>query len=249
MSRLRFWRFGLTFAVLYGLLILPWPGLHNAIGAYVQAFGSRVFGQSGRTFMDNLAKNRTGIVTTPIHHIVFFRPIGPIDKSYSSGTDTIVLLYNFDAVDKSKGGGYKIGLESKTYFWLPFAFYLALIGATPMPWRRRAWALFLGFLTANILLALTLAVYIASHASDISMIALSPFWKWAVHGLTNLLLVVSGPSTFIYLLLWPFACFCREDLIRFVPGRCASTPKIVVIQTPIRQQDQRAVVRSRSSIS
>jgi hypothetical protein len=183
MSQLRFWRFGLTFAVLYGLLILPWPGLHSAIGAYVRVFGSHVFGQSGQAFLDNLAKNRAGTVTTPIHHVVLFRPIGSVDKSYSAATDTIVVMVNFDVVDKSKSGSAKIGLESKNYFWLPFAFYLALVGATPMPWRRRAWALVWGFLTSNVLLALTLAVYLADHASDISMIVLSPFWKSAVHGL------------------------------------------------------------------
>jgi hypothetical protein len=226
MPQLRVWRFVLRFALLYALLILPWPGLHYAVGTYVQAFGSRIFGQSGREFMNGLDHKTTDKVTTSVHHVVLFRPIGPVDKSYSAATDTIVVLFNFDALDKTKSGGYKIGLESKTYFWLPFAFYLALAGATPMPWRRRAWALFWGFLTANVLLTLTLAVYLADHASDISMIVLSPFWKSAVHGLTSLLLVVSGPSTFIYLLVWPFACFRREDLARLIPGWRDSAPTL-----------------------
>jgi hypothetical protein len=244
MSRLRFWRFVLSFAVLFGLLIFPWPGLHNAIGAYVQAFGSRVFGRSGRAFMDNLDKNRTGTVTTPIHHVVLFRPIGSADKSYSAATDTIVVMVNFDVVDKSKSGGAKIGLESKNYFWLPFAFYLALVGSTPMPWRRRAWALFWGFFTANVLLSLTLGVYLADHASDISMIVLSPSWKWAVHGLTSLLLVVSGPSTFIYLLVWPFACFRREDWAYLGLGW---TPKPVVAESLTRQQRRAQLKAARES--
>jgi hypothetical protein len=146
-----------------------------------------------------------------------------------------VVLYNFDIVDKDNAGGSKIGLESKNYFWLPFAFYLALVGATPIPWRRRLWALFVGFLAANALLALTLGVYLADHASDISMIVLPPFWKWAAGALTRLLLVVSGPSTFIYLLVWPFACFRREDIARLIPG---GTPKPAAADRPIHRNSK-----------
>ena len=243
MRQLRFWRFVLSFAVLYGLLILPWPGLHYAVGAYVQEFGSHVFGQSGRAFMASLDKSRPGAVTTTIHHVVLFRAKGPIDRSYSDATDTVVVLYNFDVIGKNKIGGSKIGLESKNYFWLPFAFYLALVGATPMSWRRRMSALFWGFLTANALLALTLAIYIVNHAADISMIVLSPFWTWAARGLLELLLVVSGPSTFIYLLIWPFACFRREDMAGLVAGWGRSIPKPVVTDA-IPRQERRALLQA-----
>jgi hypothetical protein len=235
MSQLRIWRFVLSFAVLYGLLILPWPGLRYAVGTYVQAFGTFLFGQSGREFMNGLDHNTTGQVTTTVHHMVLFRPRGPADKSYSDATDTIVVLFNFDVVDPSKRGGAKIGLESKNDFWLPFSFYLALVGATPMPWRRRVWAIVWGFLAANFLLALTLTVYLAHYASDISMIVLSPFWKSAVGRLTNLLLVVSGPSILVYLFIWPLACFRREELARLIPGWRVSTPSPPASQVPARQ--------------
>jgi hypothetical protein len=242
MPRLRLWRFVLRFAVLYALLILPWPGLHRAVGDYVQNFANLVFGHSGRVFMASLDKSRSGAVTTAVHHVVLFRARGPADKSYSDATDTMMLLYNYDVVDKGKRAGWLIGLESKQYFWLPFSFYLALVGATPMPWRRRSWALFWGFLTANLLLALTLTVYIADHASDISMIALSPFWKSVVSGLAKLLLVVSGPSTLVYFFLWPLACFRRGDLVRLVPGWREWMPKPAIAQAPTRQQ-RRAQLR------
>lgn len=87
----------------------------------------------------------------------------------------------------------------------------------------------------NILLALTLEVYLADHASNISMVVLLPFWKWAVGGLTRLLLVVSGPTTVMYLLVWLFACFRREDLARLVPGWRSSIPKTGAVSVPVRQ--------------
>jgi hypothetical protein len=193
--------------------------------------------------MESVARHPTDSVPVAAHHIVLFRAKGSADNSYSAATDTIVVLYNFDVVDKGARSGWKIGLESKNYFWLPFAFYLALVGATPMPWRRRALALFWGLVTANVLLALTLGVYIGDHASDISMIVLSPFWKWAFGGLARLLLVVSGPSTLVYFFIWPFACFRREDLVRLVPGWRDSVPKPAVAKTPTRRQ-RRAQLRA-----
>jgi hypothetical protein len=217
MPQLKLRRFALCFAVLYGLLILPWPGLHHAVGSYVQAFGNLVFGRSG-------------------HHVVLFRARSPADKSYADTTDTMMLLYNYDIDDRGKRAGWLMGFDTKQLFWLQFSFYLALVGATPMPWRRRVWALFLGVLTAHALVALSLAAVIADHASTISLIALSPFWKSAVTGLAKLLIVVSGPSILVYFFVWPLACFRREDLARFVPGWRDQIAKPPVAKAPIRQQ-------------
>jgi hypothetical protein len=224
MPQSRLWRFALRFAVIYGLLIFPWPGLHHAIGAYVQAFGSCFFGRTG-------------------HHLVLFRARGPADKSWSATTDTMMLLYNSDIPDKSKRAGWLMGFDTKQLFWLQFSFYLALVGATPMPWRRRGWALFWGVLTAHLLLALSLAVEIADHASDVSMVVLLPFCKSAIHALGELLIVVSGPSILMYFFLWPLTCFRREDLVRLIPGWCDWRPKPAAAHGPTRQQ-RRAQLRA-----
>ena len=199
MPRLRLWRFVLRFAALYGLLMLPWPGVHPAIGAYIQAFGNLLFGRTG-------------------HQVVQFRAKRPTDTSYSDAADTMMLLYNYDIVDKNKRAGWLIGLDTRQLFWLPFAFYVALTGATPMPWRRRVRALLLGVLAAHVLMALKLTLDFADRASTISMIALSPFWQSVVARLSILLIAASGPSILVYLFIWPFASFRREDLVRLVSG-------------------------------
>ena len=224
MSQLRPWRFALCFIVLYGLLIFPWPGLHHAVGTYVQGFGNRFFGRTGR-------------------HLILFRARGTADTSWAATTDTMMLLYNSDIHDKGKRAGWLMGFDTKQLFWLQFSFYLALVGATPMSWRRRLWALFWGVLTAHVLLILSLMVAIADHASDISMLALPPFCKSVVHGLGELLIIVSGPSALVYFFIWPFACFRREDLVCLIPGRQKRMPKSAVAQTPTRQQ-RRAQLRA-----
>ncbi len=217
MPQLRLWRFALRFVVLYGLLILPWPGLHRAVGSYVQAFGNGLFGRTG-------------------HHVVHFRARGPADKSYADTVDTMMLLYNNDIDDRSKRAGWLMGFDTKQLFWLQFSFYFSLVGATPMPWRRRILALFFGLLTAHFLLAVSLAAVIADHASTISMMVLSPFWKSTVTGLAKLLIVVSGPSTLVYFFVWPLACFRRDDLVRLIPGWRDWMPKPAVADVPAHQK-------------
>jgi hypothetical protein len=69
------------------------------------------------------------------------------------------------------------------------------------------------------------------------MIVLSPFWTWAARGLLELLLVVSGPSIFIYLFVWIFACFRREDLARWVLGWRGLTPEAAAADVPTRKRE------------
>jgi tetratricopeptide (TPR) repeat protein len=88
-----------------------------------------------------------------------------------------------------------------------------------------------------------MAIQLEPDNADISMIVLSPFWKSAVHGLTSLLLVVSGPSTFIYLLVWPFACFRREDLARLIPGWRDSAPTLTARAATSATPGTRAAAR------
>lgn len=222
--------------MLYGLLVFPWPGLHHPAGAYIRAFGSLVFGQTGRVFMANLAKIRTGAASVSTHHVVLFRARGPTDKSYSEATDIFVVLYNFDVVDKGVPTGGIVSIESKQSFWLPFSFYIALVGATPMPWRRRAWALFWGIIAAHVFLTLRLGVTIADQASNISMLTLTPFWKSTVSGMVKLMLVPSGPSMLAYAFVWVFASFRRQDLARWVAGGRESIPAPTGESLPTRQQ-------------
>jgi len=233
----------LRFVTIYSLLVIPWPGLDTAIGIYVRGLGSIIFGQSGRQFLNTLKYNQAGKVTTTLHHVVLLRARGPLDKGYSPTTDTIIVLYNYDLPRTSKAAGAIIGLETKLLFWFPFAFYLALVGATPMPWQRRFRALLWGLLTAHVIVIATFAADLAVHASDISMIALSPFWKAAAMRLYLLLAVVSGPSTFAYLFLWPLACFRREELIFAVPTWREWISKRAAADTPTRQQ-RRAQLRA-----
>jgi hypothetical protein len=212
MSRLRLWRFVLVFAAIYGLLMLPWLDLKPFYGPYIRGFGVVVFGQSGKQF---LASVKDSAVPRP-PHVVLFRARGAVDPDWPESTDTMIVLMNSDGPGKPEIRA--VGLDSEQIIWIQFSFFLALVGATPMPWSRRAWCLLWGVLAAHVHLLVFLKVVLASHMSDLSMIYLSPFAKAVVIDAVKLLAVVSGPSMLLYLFVWIFAAFRRQDLVRWVNG-------------------------------
>src|ERR1035437_8578516 len=109
MPQLKLWRFILRFAVLYGLLIYPWPGFQ--VGPYVQAFGSRAFGHSGRVMLEDIEMVKAGF--PPVRHVrqaVVFRAKEPGDRNLSAATDAVARLYNFDAQPPARTGG-TLGVE------------------------------------------------------------------------------------------------------------------------------------------
>ena len=212
MSRLRLWRFVLVFAAIYGLLMLPWLNLKPFYGPYVRVFGAAVFGQSGKQFLASL-KDRT--VPRP-SHVVLIRAKTSVDHDWPESTDTMIMLMNSDVSDKPEVR--QVGLDSQQAIWIPFSFYLALVGAASIPWSRRAWCLLWGVLAAHVHGLVYLVAVLASHMSDISMIYLSPFAKAVVIDVVTLLTVVSGPSLLLYFFVWIFAAFRRQDLVRWVSG-------------------------------
>ena len=111
---------GIRFAVIFGLLIFPWPGLNDIYGGYFRALGQAVF--SGQNEQ----------------RIVKFQP-QRVQHGFSS-LDTQLSLSNRALVDSSgQGKVVEVSLDTRSIGWLPTALTLALILATPVPWRQRGW--------------------------------------------------------------------------------------------------------------
>jgi len=241
MSRLRLWRFFLIFAAIYGFLMLPWLDLKPLYGPYIRGFGAAVFGQSGKQF---LASVKDSTVPRP-RQVVLFRAKTAVDHDWPEAADTMILLMNSDMPGEPEIR--QVGLDSQQIIWIPFSFYLALVGATSMPWSRRAWCLLWGVLAAHVHLLVYLKAVLASHMSEISMIFLSPFAKAVVLDVILLLTVVSGPSMLLYLFVWIFAAFRRQDSVRWVNGWKESlAPSGKVLLT---RQQKRAQLRATPKVA
>lgn len=183
------WRF----ALLYALLIAPWPGFNTAYGKYFRALGQTVFAREGdRRLL------RFEAVPAELHHVL----------------DTRIELANRDLVDhEGKGPVRYMELDTRGVGWVPTALLLSLVLATPVPWRRRGWALLWGLLAVHAYILFSLAIYIWNSSTELSLVMLTPFWKQLVGGLEETLINQMGASFVMPVLIWILVTIRRQDVI------------------------------------
>ena len=190
------------FALTYGLLIVPWPGFNAAYGSYFRGLGQAVFAREGE------------------RRILYFEAV---PKKLHRVLDTRIALANRDQFDRSgRGPGRYLELDTRGVGWVPTALVLALILATPVPWRRRGRALLWGLLVVHGYLLLCVAVYIWSNSTDLLLLTLNPFWKEVVRGLEETLLTQMGASFVEPVLIWIFVTLRRQDMVVWRAGTAKS---------------------------
>jgi hypothetical protein len=182
----------LRFSLIFCLLIVPWPGFNELYGAYFRAFGTFVFTR------DNSPRL-----------VVFDRQILVHDFSV---LNTHVILGNRANVDSDGRGLTKqTSLDTRSIGWVPTALTISLISATPIPWRRKIWALLAGLVLVHLLIIFTLETWIWSESSSLSLLDLTPFWQRVVDDLRYTFLTQLGVSFSAPVLIWLLVCFRRHD--------------------------------------
>jgi hypothetical protein len=181
------------FIVIFGLLVLPWPGWNAIYGSYFRALGQAVFSRPDD------------------QRVVLFEP-HQMQHGFSS-LDTQMTLGNRALADSSgKGRAEIVDLDSRSMGWMPTALTMALILATPVPWRQRAWALLWGLLLIHAFILFTLQVCLWDESSAVSLIELSPFWQLIVDELQYTLITQLGASFSVPILIWILVTIRRENL-------------------------------------
>jgi len=161
----------------YGLLAAGWLIWGEGYAALFRAGGQMLFGSFGS------------------HGVVRFRPL------QGERVDTEILLSN----RRHPGGFMPLRNSSRFVGYVPTAFLLALLAATPMPWSRRfrtlLWGLFLvnAFVVAR--LALTL-VWGFSQDNPVALFAWGPFGQRAVELLFSVFAAMTSASYVVPLLIW-----------------------------------------------
>ena len=151
-----FGRFLLRFAVIYGLVLVPWPGWRDAYGDYFRGLGNLVYGHHGGAWTCYLEPClRT--------------------KGFAS-MDSQIVLYANSAVDHS--GNVKVsflGIDSRAIGWLPTGLTLALILAPSLTLRKRALALMSGLLANQVYVLVVIGIYLLNRAPEAGIIS-APSW-------------------------------------------------------------------------
>ena len=188
------WRFILV----YGLLIVPWPGFNEAYGRYFRALGQMVFPQErGARFVRFEA----------------------VPAELRRGLDTRIALANPAQLDGQGSGPVRyLELDTRGIGWVPTALLLALVLATPVPWRRRVWAFFFGVIAIHGFILFSVAVYLWNNSTDLGLLTLTPFWKQTTDGLEETLITQMGAGFVVPVLLWIVVTLRRQDGVRWQRG-------------------------------
>lgn len=187
--------FGL-FVLVYGLLMVPWPGLQSAYAKFYRAGAAFLFGRVG-------AKG-----------IVRFVPAN--DPYY----DTNIVFYNRDVVRKDGRMITDIQVPHPTRYagYMHTALLVALIGATPVSWRRKGWALLWGMilLYGFIILKVALLVINPYTMGMLTQYQLSPFWERVLYIVTIVFVTNLTTGWVVTVFIWILVSFRREDWSRIL---------------------------------
>ena len=187
------------FILVYGLLILPWPGLKAAYGSYFRTLTRIAFtrGNGKRILRVEAAREGT-----------------------THALDTRLTVVNRALLDAhGSGPAMVLELDMRAVAWLPMVLVGALILATPIPWRRRGWALVWGEVLTHGFVLFSLAVYIwneADASTGLSLARFSPFWKSVMNGLEETLITQLGASFAVPVLIWILVTFRVFDGIDWI---------------------------------
>ena len=168
----------------------PWPGLGRTYTRFYSLGASFLFGSIGAT------------------GTVRFEPLN--DSEYHLH----VTLFN-RARKASDGGVARVQTRhnSRHAGYIYIAFLTALIVATPLPARRKVWALFCGIILIHGLVALKLALRIlhAFNSKPLSMFNLNPFYR-RVLSIAHQAFAVNVTFGFVVcVFIWILVSFRRSD--------------------------------------
>jgi hypothetical protein len=184
--------FVFRFAVIYGLLIVPWPGWNDLYGRYFESLGEMAFAREGGK------------------GVVHFEP-HPLQHGFTSLTSQMTVHNPDPDLPPGRIKAEMVGLDTRSIGWVPTALTLALILATPIPWTRRIRALLVGLILIHAFILFSLQACIWNKSADLSITTLTPFWKYVVDGLDYTLMTQLGASFSVPVIIWILVTFRRQD--------------------------------------
>ena len=192
-------RFLASLAVIYGLLLVPWPGWKEHYSAWVCGLARIAFASE---------------------HGRLWARFEPEPAGSGQVLDTRITLVNREQLAPGGTGPAQfLGLDARGVGWVPTALLIALIGSTPLPWWRRVRALAGGLIAIHAFLLLAIGIYVLNHAdkdSGLSVVTFSPFVKTIMSGLEETFIIQMGPGFVVAVLIWILVSFRRDDV--FSPG-------------------------------
>ncbi len=194
------------FVLLVGLCVLfmwPWPALEAAYGRLFARCGNRLIeaagGDSGLLGTTGAAKLVADYEGDPQHDI----QIGSLNFAKRGEKDWL----------SSKR------TSSRHLGYMPAVTLIALVVASPIPWRRKLWALLWGLLLVHLFVVLRFGFVLleAFHGGEAHcLFQFDPPWEGLFRLLFNVIAVVPATTYLVALVVWIAVSFRRDDLLALV---------------------------------
>ncbi len=177
-------RFAIRLVLVYGLLIVPWPGLKEGYGTLFRSCGDSLFGSFGS------------------QGVVSFR--APPTKH--AAWDTVAHFRK-----RGNASGWKLEFSAWSWGYLPTAAVVALVFATPAPWKRRWRAMLLALGLVQVFVVLRVAVMLFYSFQWESLFVMSPFWGKFLEWICAAFSTSPVTSFFVPVVIWLLVAFRRAD--------------------------------------
>ncbi len=179
--------------LIYGVLAAPWPGINAGYATLFSAGGNLMF----RSFM--------------LGDSVRFRPV-----SHPTASDDT----HIHGPNSRTGVGRRTTPFSRRWGYLPTAFLVSLVLATPLPWRRRLGALLVALILLHACIVGELLVVVVHKLSgpELALFHVRPPWDNLLDAANAV--VEAGMVMFfmVPVLIWGLVCFRRADWVKWFPG-------------------------------
>ncbi len=175
--------------IIYTLLAMPWPGVHQAYSAAYRVTADSVLGVSTS------------------HFLVYVRPL----REHEGEGDEDVKL---GVWDRQIQRGQRVRLSTRLTGYLPTAEILALVLATSLPWSRKWKALLWGLIGVHAFIALRLAsgaLYVLSMAKPTPFFEFTPLGNKIVYSIYEIAVQSPTTSFFVPAIIWIVVSFRKSD--------------------------------------
>ncbi len=182
--------FFLKLTLLYGLLLVPWPGVNTVYLGCLHRAGNLLYGSFGSEGLVHL-------------------DVAPEGKGEWA---TLVMLMN-------KSTGFRAGLLYQSrQDYLGTGLLVTLILATPIPWSRRWKSLLWGLLAINAFVTFRMMIWLIdvfSGDNPLAIFTLGETAKSVIHLCANALLVAPEATFVVPVPIWILVTIRRGDVTRW----------------------------------
>lgn len=191
-----------VFAVAYGLLMALWPVWGATYVRFYRAGAALLFESPGSRALVRFSRSTETIDEVKV---TFY------DRRRSDGYGRLVPLM-------------RIAHDVRYGDYIYTAFVTALVLATPVPWKRRGWALVGTLVLMHVFMAFRLGILILHllRSDQVALLTLSPFWNAVVSLGVQVFTINILPGFVVGILVWFLVTFRRRDWPQFLMP--AATP-------------------------